>query len=157
MNVFVAVKRDDGGMCIIHCLLRFVKRSLDVDIITPHLDGTILPGVTRESCLALSQAHTAGKITLPGLPPNLHLYTHERTLVMLELVDWSADGKLLEVFGVGTAVIVAPVGRIGFREKDLVLPKYDAGLGPIGQGLWTMITNIQTGKVPFEDWSVPCV
>jgi len=141
MNVFAAVQRSDG----------------DVDIITPPLDGTILPGVTRASCLALSQAHTAGKITLPGLSPSLRLHTHERILAMPELVDWSTEGKLLEVFGVGTAVIVAPVGRIGFQEKDLVLPKYDAGLGPIGQGLWSMITDIQTGKVPFEGWSVPCV
>ena len=73
---------------------------------------------------------------------------------MTDLFSWSEQGKLLEVFGVGTAVIVAAVSRIGYKDKDIVIPSN--GLGPIGKGLWTMISDIQTGKKEFEGWSVPC-
>jgi branched-chain amino acid aminotransferase len=73
---------------------------------------------------------------------------------MADLFSWSEKGRLLEVFGVGTAVLVAAVSRIGYRDKDIVLPS--RGLGPIGKGLWTMISDIQTGKKEFEGWSVPC-
>jgi len=141
MNVFVAVQRDDG----------------DVDLLTPPLDGTILPGITRASSLYLAQAHTTGKISLPGVPPSQKLYTYERPVTMTDLFSWSEQGKILEVFGVGTAVIVAAVSRIGYQDKDIILPSPDGGLGPIGKGLWTMITDIQTGKKEFEGWSVVCV
>jgi len=128
----------------------------DVDLITPPLDGTILPGLTRASTLALADAYSAGKIVLPGVPTSLKLYTHERTLTMEEIDALSTQGRILEVFGVGTAVIVAPVSRIGWRGKDILLPVQKQGLGPIGGGMWKMIVDVQTGKVPFEDWSVVC-
>jgi branched-chain amino acid aminotransferase len=75
---------------------------------------------------------------------------------MADLISWSEQGKVLEVLVVGTAVIVAAVSRIGYKDKDIILPSYDGDLGPIGKGLWTMITDIQTGKKEFEGWSVPC-
>ena len=115
-----------------------------------------MPGITRDSTLSLAQAHTAGKISLPGISPSRKLYTYERTLTMADLVSWSEQGKILEVFGVGTAVIVAAVSRIGYKEKDIILPSHGGDLGPIGKGLWTMITDIQTGKKEFEGWSVSC-
>jgi branched-chain amino acid aminotransferase len=141
MNFFMAAKRADG----------------DVDIITPPLDGTILPGITRASTITLAQAHTSGKITLPGVPSTLKLHVHERPLTMAEVASISDEERLLEAFGVGTAVIVAPVGRIGWKGRNLILPEYEGGLGPIGQGVWTLLTDIQTGKVAFDDWSVPVV
>lgn len=130
---------------------------LDLDIVTPPLDGTILPGITRASCLALLEGHTQGLLTLPGIAPTRRLYTHERTLTMSEIAAWSAQGTLLEAFGVGTAVIVAPVGRIGWEGKDLVLPSEEKGLGVVGKALWERVVDIQVGKVEWEGWSVPCV
>ncbi|KAH9487398.1 Branched-chain-amino-acid aminotransferase, mitochondrial [Psilocybe cubensis] len=140
MNFFVAVQREDG----------------DVDLITPALDGTILPGITRESTLALADAHTSSKITLPGVPATKKIFTHERPVTMAELAKHVDAGRVLECFGVGTAVLVAPVGRIGWKGRDLVLPVYEGGLGPIGKGLEQTILAIQTGRQEFEGWSVPC-
>ena len=155
MNIFVIVQRDDGGNFIRLHYKKLVQLSFsDVDIITPPLDGTILSGITRASSLHLAQAHTAGNISLPGISPSQKLYTHERPVTMADLFSWSEQGKLLEVIGVGTAVIVAAVSRIGYKDKDIVLPSH--GLGAIGKGLWTMISDIQTGKKEFEGWSVPC-
>jgi branched-chain amino acid aminotransferase len=118
------------------------------------LDGTILPGLTRASTLTLAEAHSAGKITLHGVLPSLKLYTHERSLTMGEIDALSAQGRILEVFGVGTAVIVAPVSRIAWKGKDIVLPEQEEGLGPIGGALWRTIVDVQTGRSAFEDWSV---
>lgn len=124
----------------------------DLDVITPLLDGTILPGVTRASCLALLDGHTSQKTQLPGILPAQRLYPQERTITMHDLIAWSAESKLLESFVVGTAVILAAVDRIGFEGKDIVFPT--AGLGPVGLALRKRIEDIQTGKVQWNDWSV---
>jgi len=138
MNFFVVLKRDDD----------------DLDLVTPPLDGTILPGITRASCLALATAHPSNT-SLPNLP-DIRLHVHERPFTMRDLAQWSTEGKLLEAFGVGTAVIVAPIGRIGFQGKDLVLPQYKGMYGPISQALWERLVDIQQGRVEWEGWSVPC-
>ena len=126
-----------------------------MDVITPPLDGTILPGVTRDSVLTLASSHST-QSPLPGVSPSLHIYTHERTLTMTDIVSFSESGKLLEAFCVGTAVIVAPVGKIGYDGKDIELPKHVKGLGPIGGGLSERIIAIQEGRFEWKGWSVPC-
>lgn len=75
---------------------------------------------------------------------------------MHDLATWSAEGKLLEVFGVGTAVIVAPIGQISFKDTNIVLQEHEGGLGPVGRSFWERLLDIQEGKVEWEGWSVPC-
>ncbi|GLB36823.1 putative class-IV pyridoxal-phosphate-dependent aminotransferase family protein [Lyophyllum shimeji] len=139
MNFFVVVKRDDG----------------DLDVVTPPLDGTILPGITRLSCIELLQAHTEGRTVLPGIPATQRLYTHERPITMRELAAWTEEGKVVEAFGVGTAVAVLPIGRIGHEERDLVLPSQE-GLGVVGKALLRRVLDIQTGRFEWEGWSEVC-
>lgn len=130
-----------------------------MDLITPPLDGTILPGVTRASTLRLADAHTRGEISLPNIPPTLKIHPHEKPLTMSLLKSLASEGKVLEFFGVGTAAIVAPVQKVGWEGKDIVFPenpKDKGGLGLVGRAVLEMITNIQTGSVCFEDWSVVC-
>lgn len=142
MNFFVVIAREDG----------------DMDVITPPLDGTILPGITRLSVLQLAASHPS-KTTLPGLKNKIRLHTHERTITISDVSAWSAAGVLLEAFCVGTAVTVAPVERIGFEDggKDLVLPAYERALGPVGRGLLDRLTDIQEGRIEWEGWSTPCI
>ncbi|KAF4605775.1 hypothetical protein EYR40_004565 [Pleurotus pulmonarius] len=137
MNVFAVVGRDDG----------------DLDVMTPSLDGTILPGVTRASCLELLSAHPE-KSVLPNIPPTTRIHVHERVITMEELTSWSAKGQLHELFGVGTAVIVAPIGRIGFQNADVVPLDHPGGFGPVGGALMQRLSDIQTGKWDWEGWSV---
>src|SRR5262245_12189259 len=94
---------------VLFCIIDIMHKSLDVDILTPALDGTILPGLTRSSCLSLAAAHPS-RTSLPNLSNSLRLHPHEIPITMADLVLWSSQGKLLEVFAVGTAVVVAPVG-----------------------------------------------
>ena len=75
---------------------------------------------------------------------------------MPELDAWVADGRVVEVFAVGTAVVVAPIGRIGWGGKEIVLPTFEEGYGPVSKALRERLTDIQDGRVEWEGWSVPC-
>ncbi|KAJ3751383.1 aminotransferase [Lentinula detonsa] len=139
MNIFIVVRRDDGN----------------VELLTPPLDGTILPGVTRDSVLDLAKGHTSGETILPGLLPTLRLLAQERAITMVDLRRWSADGKLLEAFGAGTAVIIASIGKIGYKGEDITLPVHEIGIGPIANAFRTRILDIQEGKEAWRNWSIP--
>jgi branched-chain amino acid aminotransferase len=93
----------------------FLAHPTALDVVTPPLDGTILPGVTRASVLSLLSHHPLSA-ALPQLPPTLRLHPTERTLTMSELFTASASGTLREVFCVGTAAVVIPAARIGWQR-----------------------------------------
>ena len=131
------------------------KFDPDLDVITPPLDGNILPGLTRSACLTLLAAHPS-KATLPNISSSLRLHTHERPFTMSDLARWSADGMLLEAFATGTSVIIAPVGKIGYQGADLVLPEHKDVYGPVSRALRGRIVDIQQGMVDWDGWSVPC-
>jgi len=138
MNFFVVVKRDDG----------------DLDVFTPPLDGTILPGLTRASVLTLTAAHPSQTI-LPHLPPTQTLHTQERLITMADLFEWYSSGRLAEIFLVGTAAVVAAVGRVGFEDRELEAPRCEGGMGPVARALYDRLTDIQEGKFEWQGWSVP--
>ncbi|KAI0697146.1 aminotransferase [Cytidiella melzeri] len=138
MNFFAVFLRDDG----------------DWDIITPPVDGTILPGVTRDSCIELTKAH-GSDVVLHGLSPSIKLHVQERVVTLSEIAEVSTAGKLLEIFVVGTAVVVASVERIGAEgKKDIVLERHEGSLGPVARGLYEKITGIQEGRDQYRGWSV---
>lgn len=69
----------------------------------------ILPGVTRDSILALAREHEAGRIQLAGLPADL--VVSERRFTMKDMVKAQSEGRLKESFGAGTAAVVSPVDK----------------------------------------------
>jgi len=124
---------------------------------TPDLDGTILPGVTRESCITLLRSHSPD-LPLDSLDPDIALRVHETPFTVGDMYRWSSEDRLLEAFGVGTAVVVSGVGAIGLEgHPDMNIPEYDGGLGPVGKALYNRITDIQVGRVEFGDWSCACI
>jgi len=143
MNFFVALKGEDGG----------------IDVVTPPLDGTILPGVTRASVIDLLKSHSAAS-PLPGVPGDLRIRVVERVVTVPELVQAASEGRLVESFAVGTAVVVACIARIGYEDADIIMPPRKdgkAGLGVVGDALYKKITAIQHGEEEYSGWSVPCV
>lgn len=70
------------------------------ELVTPPLEDVILPGVTRDSVLALAREHAAGKVKYAGLPDNLTV--SERHITMKEVKEAGESGRLLEVFGAGS-------------------------------------------------------
>ena len=130
---------------------------LGIDIITPPLDGTILPGVTRESCITLLRSHSPVS-PLGGLHPDMAVHVHEIPLTIGDLYKWSSENRLLEAFGVGTAAVVSGIGMIGLDgHPDIQIPEHEGNLGTVGRALYDRITDVQMGKTEFADWSHVCV
>lgn len=87
----------------------------------------------------------------------------ERQLTVRDIVAGQESGRLLEVFGSGTACVVQPVGCVVMAEgRELSLPAADgssSGWGPEGSASvadWARrtLTDIQLGRVAGHPWSV---
>ncbi|KAI0670086.1 branched-chain amino acid aminotransferase II [Trametes maxima] len=135
MNAFVVFKLPDGSY----------------ELVTPPLDGMILPGVTRDSVLGLARDHVEGKRRVPELTDKL--VVSERAVTMPEVKAAAEKGNLVEFFGAGTAAVISPVDRIGYLGEDVHIPTGPDGMGPVSRPLWKLLTAIQTGAVPHP-WSV---
>ncbi len=87
------------------------------ELVTPPLDkGIILPGVTRRSVLELAESWGDFDVS-------------ERPFCMGELVSAQRDGRLMEVFGSGTAAVVTPVGAIHYQGRVVDIPVPTSGTG----------------------------
>ncbi|CAG8750300.1 14833_t:CDS:2, partial [Acaulospora colombiana] len=109
-------------------------------------DGTILPGVTRDSCLALARYHNLSHsdpshACLPNIPSSRRVYPVERIITVEEIMRSNAENRVLEVFAAGTAAVVCPIGRIGYRGDDIVFPTYPSGFGPVMIGLYAVMNK----------------
>lgn len=120
-------------------------------MVTPPLDGLILPGVTRDSVLALARDHASGKRPVSGLPSNL--VVEERDVTMAEIKSAVQKGELVELFGTGTAAIISPVDRIGYLGEDIHIPVGENGMGPLSKPFWERLVSIQKGEIE-SDWNV---
>ena len=101
-------------------------------VVTPKLTGSVLPGVTRRSCIALLQSW--------GVP------VEERLLSVQELEDAVRNGTLEEAFGCGTAAVVSPIGELSVDDVPYVVN--GGKIGPITQRLYDELTGIQWGRRP---------
>ncbi|MBI5637838.1 MAG: branched-chain amino acid aminotransferase [Nitrospinae bacterium] len=100
------------------------------ELVTPPLEGTILPGVTRLSVLELAKAWGIKAV--------------ERRIAIDELFDAREKGRLGEVFGSGTAAVISPVGELRHGGKTLTVN--GGNIGPLAQRLYDAITAIQYGE-----------
>jgi branched-chain amino acid aminotransferase len=100
------------------------------ELITPELNGSILPGITRKSVLALAK--------------NWGMTVKERTIAIDEVMKAHADGALTEVFGSGTAAVISPVGELKYGDKVIAIG--DGQVGPVSQRLFDAIKAIQYGQ-----------
>jgi len=104
---------------------------IDGTLITPPLSGTILPGITRRSVIALAKSW--------------NVPVEERRISIDEVVETYNKGKLEEVFGAGTAAVISPVGMINHNGFDIKTE--DEKIGPFAKRLFDEITGIQYGEV----------
>jgi len=113
---------------------------LDGKAVTPPLEGTILPGVTRDSALILLK-----EMGVPAVA---------RKVSIDEIVAAHDSGTLAEAFGVGTAAIVAPVALIHYRDRDIQLPP--SSDSSVAARLRARLVAIQTGREPDQhNWLLP--
>lgn len=112
---------------------------IDGKVVTPEAGGTILRGITRDSVITILR--------------DKGYVVEERPLSIDEILKKHKNGKLTEVFGTGTAAIVANVSHIGYRGTDL---KLDPSKWKISQLAKDTINGLRNGTI--EDtygWIVP--
>ncbi|MGN0635125.1 MAG: aminotransferase class IV, partial [Acutalibacteraceae bacterium] len=100
-------------------------------VVTPMLSGSILPGITRKSCIDV--------LKKAGIP------VEERLLSVDELVEAMENGTLEEAFGCGTAAVVSPIGELCYKDKKYTVN--GGKIGPVTQQLYDTLTGIQWGTV----------
>jgi branched-chain amino acid aminotransferase len=75
---------------------------------------------------------------------------------MQEVCQAIEEGRMLEMFGSGTAAVISPIKRIHYAGKDWMIPLDPADpksqAGPLARRLWEAITTIQYGEVDHP-WS----
>lgn len=124
------------------------KDSQKLELVTaPLTERIILEGVTRASILELAKtrlASTQGSLEAVDVV--------ERKFTMHDLLEASAEGRLVEAFAAGTAFFVAPVGLIHFRGNDMEVP-LNGDSGDYAKMLKTWLGGIMYGKEE-HDWGV---
>jgi branched-chain amino acid aminotransferase len=106
--------------------------KLGDEIVTPPLGGSILAGVTRDSILSLLR--------------DWGLAVSERQVSIDEVFEAAESGRLAEMWGTGTAAVVSPVGRLGYKGRDIVI---NGGVtGALTRKLYDAIVGIQYGEAP---------
>ncbi len=109
-------------------------------VITPELTGSVLPGITRKSCLELIRSW--------GIP------AEERLISAQELFDAAQAGTLEEAWGTGTAAVVSPIGLLAWEDRKETVS--GGKIGELTQRLYDTLTGIQWGTVEdTHNWIVP--
>jgi branched-chain amino acid aminotransferase len=131
MNFFMLWKNADTGRC---------------ELVTPALNGLILPGVTRDSILKLVKSWEA----------ETGIHVREDKITMAEILKAVEEDRVIEMFGAGTACIVSPIKCIGYKGRDIHIPldpsEPDSEAGPLTKRINDAIMDIQYGVVehPFS-------
>jgi len=109
--------------------------KIDGKLITPKLGGTVLPGITRRSVIALAK--------------EWDVEVEERRISIDEVFESHKDGSLEEIFGSGTAAVISPVGLIHHKVNTIELDRDK--IGPFAKKMYDTITGIQYGELddPF--------
>ena len=108
-----------------------VMFKINGEIVTPELTGSILPGITRKSCIEVLK-NKGYKVT-------------ERRIGVDEIANAAADGSLEEAWGCGTAAVVSPIGELCYKDKVSVIN--NGKIGEVTQMLYDTLTGIQWGKL----------
>ena len=108
-----------------------VMFKVDGKILTPDLNGSVLDGITRRSCIQLLK--------------DWGYEVEERRISAEELFEAAENGTLEEAWGTGTAAVVSPIGELAWGEKKTVIN--DNKIGEITQKLYDVVTGIQWGRL----------
>ena len=100
-------------------------------ILTPDLNGSVLDGITRRSCIQLLKDW--------GYEVEEHRISYE------ELFQAAEDGTLEEAWGTGTAAVVSPIGELAMEGKKVIISGNQ--IGELTQKLYDNLTGIQWGRL----------
>lgn len=104
---------------------------IDDTVVTAPLEGSVLPGVTRDSIIHILK--------------DWGYKVEERELSIDELMEAGRNGKLREAFGTGTAAVISPVGQLYYKGEEIVINDFKTG--ELTQKLYDTLTGIQWGRL----------
>ena len=108
-------------------------------ILTPDLNGSVLDGITRRSCIQLLK--------------DWGYEVEERRITAEELFQAAKSGAMEEAWGTGTAAVVSPIGELAEGDEKVIINNNE--IGEITQKLYNELTGIQWGRVADpHDWIV---
>ncbi len=107
-----------------------VMFKINGEIVTPMLTGSVLPGITRKSCIEILR--------------DWGYNVSERLISVDELISASDNGQLEEAWGTGTAAVVSPIGHLYYDGVDHTISSNE--IGELTQKLYDELTGIQWGK-----------
>ena len=108
-------------------------------VVTPALTGSVLPGITRRSCIQLLK--------------DKGYEVEERLVSVDELMEAMESGALEEAWGCGTAAVISPIGGFAYKDKKFTVNHNE--IGPCSQDLYDTLTGIQWGTRPDDyGWTV---
>ncbi|HEX8096132.1 branched-chain amino acid aminotransferase, partial [Jatrophihabitans sp.] len=111
------------------------------EIVTPELTGSLLPGITRDTLLALAE--------------RLGYRTREERISVRQWQQESAEGRITEVFACGTAAVITPVSAV----RDPVDGDWTIGdgqPGPVTLALRRALMDLHHGLIADPDgWLHP--
>ncbi len=102
--------------------------KINGEFYTPSLDGAILHGITRKSVIELLRAE--------GYKVN------ERPITISEIITASKEGALEEAFGTGTAVGIAMIEEIGYKDQTIMVSKENT----VGKHVLDKLNGIRLGE-----------
>ena len=109
------------------------------EIVTPAAGGTILRGITRRSIVEMLKSE--GKTV------------NERPITTDEIMERYHNGELVEVFGSGTAAVIANVDRINIDDEDIT---FDSSRWTVSTEIKEKINSIRNGTAEDQfGWIVP--
>lgn len=103
-------------------------------LLTPPLNGSILPGITRASVLEMAR--------------DMGHQVVEAPISIDEVLSGIQDGTITEVFGTGTAAVISPVGLLHYKGQDYVVN--NGQVGSITKEIYEKLVDIQLGKAKDE-------
>jgi len=113
---------------------------IDDEIHTSPLTGSILDGITRKSILQISK--------------DLGIKIHETPISIDTVIESIKSGNLTEIFGVGTAAAVAPVGHLKYKNTEYIVNNGE--VGKISKQLYNQLLGIQYGSIEdIHGWIFP--
>jgi branched-chain amino acid aminotransferase len=101
----------------------------DGSLSTPPL-GTILPGITRDSIIALAK--------------DASMRVREEPYTIEQWRTDAASGRLKEAFACGTAAVISPIGKVCSVNGDFVIS--GGAAGPVAMGMRKKLVDIQYGR-----------
>jgi branched-chain amino acid aminotransferase len=96
-------------------------------LVTPALNGSILPGITRDSVIKLAD--------------KLGIETDQTKIDVNELVALGRAGKIEEAFGSGTAAVISPIGWLAYKDDSIEIN--GGKTGELSQKLYDTLVGIQ--------------